>query len=721
MAKAKIESTVELNNIAPALRSDLKFSLQQHGGTTCYLIEDEKNTKFFRIGLPEYTFISLLDGTTTIREAIAFTASRLGKDALSEHDAAAICKWLINSQLAYTGASREHDRLLESAQQAGRARLMQALNPLMIKVPLARPDRMLGKLARLTGWWFGKWGLAVWLGLMMVTAYQLLVHWPRAVADQSVIFVNGNWLRLLVTWGVLKIIHEASHGVSCKRFGGHVRESGLLWIVFAPVPYVDVTSAWRFPSKWQRIVVSAAGMYTELAAAALATLVWLHSEPGVLHQQAYNIVLTASVMTLLFNANPLMRFDGYYILSDWCEIPNLYALGQQYTRHLGREWFLGVPARLPKWSIGRGLMIKTYGLLAFCWRILVCAGLLVAASTLLAGAGIVLAIVAAVTWLAIPAWRFIPFLLHGDEGGRPNLTRFALASTLAIALAVIFGLLPEPGGVRAPAVVNYHPLHVIRAPFSGFVSQIVVQPGSEVSRGDTLLILENVELANEIDDMQLELQQVKHRGRSYRKDQDLPAMQVELELANVLKTQIRDRTEQLQRAILVAPAAGRIVTRDIGSLMGKYVREGDELLAIGDESAKQLEVAIPQADIEKFTAEAGKTVEVRLRAPTCPTFQCTLTGLQPRASQQLLHAALAAAHGGPLPVKAKSEEGGDDQFELTEPYFAAKVPLADEQARALFAGQLATVRLHAARGSLAACFYRGASDWLERHLRRRGA
>ncbi len=397
MAKSKIESTVELSNIAPALRSDLKFSLQHHGGSTCYLIEDEKNTKFFRVGIPEYTFISLLDGTTTIREAIAYTAARLGKDALSEHDAAAICKWLIDTQLAYTGASLEHERLLETAQQAGRARMMQALNPLLIKLPLARPDRLLSQLSRLLGWWFGRAGLAAWWGLMAVTLYQLITHWPRVVADDSIIFVHGNWLRLLLTWCVLKIIHEVSHGIACKRFGGHVRESGLLWIVFAPVPYVDVTSAWRFPCKWQRIFVSAAGMYTELAAAAVATLVWLHTEPGVCHQQAYNILLTASLVTLVFNANPLMRFDGYYILSDLLEIPNLYALGQQYTRHLGRHWFLGLSSRLPQWSARRGLTIKVYGVLAFFWRILVCAGLLVAASTVLAGAGIVLAIVAAIT------------------------------------------------------------------------------------------------------------------------------------------------------------------------------------------------------------------------------------------------------------------------------------------------------------------------------------
>ncbi len=219
--------------------------------------------------------------------------------------------------------------------------------------------------------------------------------------------------------------------------------------------------------------------------------------------------------------------------------------------------------------------------------------------------------------------------------------------------------------------------------------------------------------------MQLELLQTKHRGRSYRKDQDLAAMQVELELAQVLKKQILDRTEQLRRAILVAPAAGIVVTRDIASLAGQYVREGEELLAIGDENAKHLEVAIAQADIENFNAQQGEPMRVRLHSPTCAPFSCPLTGVQPRASRKLLHASLAATNGGPLPVHATSDDASDEQVELTEPYFAAKVPLAEDQARSLRSGQLATVRLHMARGTLAGFFYRGVSDWLDRRLRRR--
>jgi putative peptide zinc metalloprotease protein len=291
------------------------------------------------------------------------------------------------------------------------------------------------------------------------------------------------------------------------------------------------------------------------------------------------------------------------------------------------------------------------------------------------------------------------------------------AAVLAIAAtAAAVGWLPEPGGVRAPAVVNYHPLHVIRAPFGGFVTSILVQSGSDVAAGEALLVLENRELSNEIEDMQLELQQAQHRGRSYRKDQDLPAMQVEQELVRVLRTQINDRAEQLQRATLVAPAAGIIVTRDLRSWQGKYVQEGEELLAIGDENAKQMELAIAQADIDKFLAEEGQTVTVRLRAATCPAFSCLLTGVQPRATCELPHPALAAANGGPLPVRANTAQDQEKEFELTEPYFAAELPLAEDQARRLRSGQLATVRLHKSRGTLAGFAYRRVSDWFDRRL-----
>ncbi|HEY6564849.1 MAG TPA: hypothetical protein VIY86_10160, partial [Pirellulaceae bacterium] len=402
-------STVDLVNVALTLREDLRFTLQQYGDQPCYVIEDNQNSRFFRVGLPEYTFISLLDGTTTVREALAHTSSILGAHAFTEADAASICKWLVESQLAYSTASQAHDRLWEQTEKASSRKRWQRVNPLVIRLPLLHPDRWIRHVTDWLGGWFSGLGVLLWLTLGAVAIQQLFAHWSRLPTESMHLLAADNLVWLFATWSLLKIAHELSHGVACKRFGGEVREAGFMLILFAPVPYVDVTSAWRFTSKWQRIVVSIAGMYTELFLASLATLVWIHTDSLRTAQHAYNVMITASLMTVLFNANPLMRFDGYYILSDFLEIPNLSGLGQQFLWYLVRRFGMGIkvrPAQLAGW---KRAFVYVYAVAALLWRILVSASILLAASVLWEGIGIGLAVGAGIAWTASPLRRLCQY------------------------------------------------------------------------------------------------------------------------------------------------------------------------------------------------------------------------------------------------------------------------------------------------------------------------
>ena len=710
------QSTVEISNVAPALRSDLKFSLQQHGGETCYLIEDEKNTKFYRVGIPEYTFISLLDGTTTVREAIAYTASKLGKEAFSERDAASICKWLIDSQLAFTDASSDYQRLLQGAETIAKSKRVQRFNPLLLRLPLVRPDGIVTSATKLFGWWFSKPAFFIWLAVVVYAIYEVATKWSAVDPAALRILAPGNLARLLVSWTLLKIVHEFSHGIACKKYGGHVREAGLLFIVLAPIPYVDVTSSWRMASKWKRIVVSAAGMYTELFFGAIAAIICVNAEPGVVQQMAYNFLITASVVTLIFNANPLMRFDGYYILSDYWEIPNLYALGQQFTRYLGRKYALGVPARLPNWGWRRGLAIRGYGICAFFWRLFICASLILAASTILEGAGIVLAIGAGILWIGIPLVKFVGYLFQGNTIEKPSLRRFAIASVVVGCALGGLLMLPEPGGVRAPAVVQYEPLHIIRAPHSGFVTQVFLRAGSAVAAGQPIVQLDNPELQTEVAQMRIQGKQSEHRSRIYSKDEEVAALQVEREMRDVLKRQIKERDQQLSMSTVTSPAAGTIISREMQTLLGRYVQEGEELCAVGANDQKELQVSVAQLDLPKFSEQSGNDVEVKLHTPGSSPLSCVLGAVDPRADQRLPHDALAAANGGPLVVQPIEAADESLKWQLIEPRFNAQVPLDSEMSAGLRAGQLTTVRLQVARGTMASFFYRGMTGWIDRRL-----
>ena len=169
-------------------------------------------------------------------------------------------------------------------------------------------------------------------------------NFARGCRKCSALFDPRNLFWLLLAIGAVKVLHELGHALACKHFGGEVHELGFMLLVFAPCLYCDVSDAWRLPSKWQRIAVSAAGMVVELVLAALATIVWWYAQPGVVQLVALNIMIVCTVSTLLVNGNPLLRYDGYYILSDLVETPNLWQRSREVLRRFASEWLLGEPA-----------------------------------------------------------------------------------------------------------------------------------------------------------------------------------------------------------------------------------------------------------------------------------------------------------------------------------------------------------------------------------------
>ena len=276
------------------------------------------------------------------------------------------------------------------------------------------------------------------------------------MATSREVFAPSNWIWLLAGWIFLKVAHELAHGTVCTKYGGHVRESGILFVVMAPLAYVDVTSTWQFRSRWQRIYTAAAGMHIELLIASIATLIWSPTDESQLNHVCVNLVLMSSVTTLLFNANPLMKFDGYYILSDLTGIPNLSVAGQKFLRALAQRVFLGVPLqRLPN-SPGRAAIIRIYAVLAFLWRITITVSLTVAASLLFHGAGIVLAGLAIVMWPLVPTFQLLKYLIFGRPGEQPNRIRFVLTfGSMVAVITSILMLVPWPGALRSPAIVAY--------------------------------------------------------------------------------------------------------------------------------------------------------------------------------------------------------------------------------------------------------------------------
>ncbi len=443
------------------LRRDLQFSCTEQQARPVYLIEDHRRCKFFYVGVVEFHFIQRLDGTRTCRQAFDETVRQFPEGGFDSDSMQAICNWLIQTGLLSADGPGLVQRLVQVHTLQKKHQRMSWLNPLMIRIPLFRPDGLLTRLAPKFGWLFSPWMAAIWTLVAAVAFREVTARWQQICSKSDGLLSPDTWLWTLVGWFFLKVVHETAHGIACKKYGGHIGAAGIQFILFTPLAFIDVTSSWRFRSRWQRIVVGAAGMYAELFLAFLAALVWVWNPDSTWGDLCFRVFVLSGVTTVLFNANPLMRYDGYYILSDLLDIPNLYQRAQQ---KLG-SWILRLisskPLPNPQNTRTESIVLSVYGVAALFWRITLTLSILLVASSLFYGAGIVLAIIGLVMWYGPKLVHLAHWLKRVDRSKlrqRPALLIGAITATIFFVFGVF---LAAPAVKSAPCLVQYKDESVI--------------------------------------------------------------------------------------------------------------------------------------------------------------------------------------------------------------------------------------------------------------------
>jgi len=709
----------------PKLRTDLVFTPQEFGGRPGYLIEDPLRTKFFRLGAPEYTLVSVFDGRTTISEAVQLTAAPLGPRAFTEPEALAIGRWLVESQLAATPESAGADRLAAAARKGEFGRHAAALNPLAIRFRLINPDRLLDALLPWCGGLLSWPALIVWSVVLLLALATATLNLHQ-LADRSAVLLDpGNWLRLAVAWSALKLIHESFHALACKKFGGNVVRAGVMLLFFAPVAYTDVTSSWRFRSKWHRIVTAAAGIYAELFVAALAILFWARTPDGFVHRMVCDIALMASIGTVVFNINPLLRFDGYYILSDLVGVPNLYSAGRQAVVDLLKRVGLGQQTARTDGSTAMRRLILVYGMAALAWLGTLYVGLALLVISVLSYLGAALVGVFMIFGIAVPVLRLMRETIHTGSFDR-NCRRRLARNAIVAAVAGLFGawLLARPGRVEAPAVVEYAPLSTLRAATAGFVREVCIRSGESVRKDQIIAVLENPELVAELAELQLSSAQSAIRARAYFADQELAKYQIETAAHAALEKRVGELSGQVASLTIRSPTRGHVLARQLHSLIGQYLKPGAEIAMVGDEDAKELVVAVAQDDLESFHAQLGSAVTVRILGIGGEQLTWDLTSIDPLAGLSVPHAALSSRARGPLPVKMKLSNTNQDNAdsaehdELLRPCFKASVRIPAGDSVRLRAGQKATIGFASPVESSGGRMARQIGEWIRNQLAR---
>ena len=658
------------------------------------MVENEAHGKFFQIGLPQYTFLSLLDGSRTVSSALMKTATLLGINAIDEEEAAQLAKWAIESGLIESEKARTKSRK-EKSEDIAVQKSMSILNPITLRIPFFCPDNLAETANRYLGWIISPGGLMVWLVVIVAGLIKGLEHQEAFINHRVTTFSPYDIVWFAVAWLLLKLVHETAHCLVCKRYGGQIHSCGMLLLLLIPMPYVDVTSSWRFDNKWHRVWTAAAGMMIEIFIAAIAVYVWVETPPGPLKYHAGNLIIAATLHTLLFNANPLMKFDGYYMLSDTLEIPNLATRGKQYVKSAFSYLYFGKKSKpIPEMGY-RGIAIKIYGFLATLWFFSISLGLSLAAASLFEGFGLVLAVVGTLLWFGIPTIRFIKYVITGSKTEQPNRTWFSIAAgaTLAVIGVFLFAC-PSPSVVSAPIVIDFENLSIIRAQTPGFVRSIHVVHGQHVNQGELMISMENRELSAELESLQVDLEISKLRSRTLLTEGDIASWKLEGLSIESMEERVQELSNRIDKLNLYAPRDGAVIASNLDSQVDVYLQPGDEVLSVGKPDEIQAIALASQRDAQWIKSLQERKVDLLVWGQTNAAMAAgTIVRINPRARDDFPHDAFAASNGGPLAVVARNqvessnEEAGEESLILTEPRVEIEIALQEENCKELKVGQ----------------------------------
>ena len=647
-----------LRALKPRLRGHVQIHRHAYRGQVWYVIEDTLGGKHHRFNFDAYRVISLMDGRRDMNTLWDALVADLSDETPTQDDLIRLLGQLHTADLVQVDITPDTAELFERRGQQQRRKWLGRLgNPIALRFPLFDPDRLLKAMtrgwARLLGWP----GALLWLGVVLPALLIVPAHWAELSGNTTErILANNNLLLLALLFPLVKAVHEFGHGLACRMRGGEVHEMGIMLLVFYPVPYVDVSNSSAFVSKWQRVLVGAAGMLAELFVAAIAFYLWLMLEPGMLRAMAYDVAVLASVTTLFFNANPLLRYDGYYILADLIECPNLGVRAARYWQYLAERHVFGVRnLEQIEATPGERRWFIVYGPLSYAYRLFVSISIAVLMAQKFFFFGVLIAVwavTASVFWPIVKGLRALwTAPRFADRGPR---VRAVLVGTVA-ALGLGLFVLPLPYHTNGEGVLWLPERAILRAGTGGFVRELMVPFGAELQPGQAVVQCVDAGLAARIDAQAAKADEIRIQFDAAWGVSQARAQQLEQDLAREAAALVRLR-EEADRLTLRSTAAGTLLIDKPGDLPGRYLRKGEVVGYVRTGDAPLVRMVMPQSDVDAVRL-ATRRVEVKLPQSLDETWTAQLVRSVPAAARQLPSAVLGSKGGGSIAVDPRDEKG----------------------------------------------------------------
>lgn len=628
-------------------------------GQRWYLLRDPLNNEFYRISPAAYSFVGRLRGNRTVDEVWRDCLALHPDDAPGQEEVIQVLSQLHRANLLQSQLAPDSRQLFERQRKAKSRKVRgQMVNFLFLNIPLFDPNRFLDLIRPLMRLFLNPLGFLVWLGVVGVGVWTATGHLD-ALADQSAgVLAPKNLFYLYLCTVFIKLIHELGHGVMCKHFGGEVHTAGVMLMLFTPLPYVDATSSWSFRERWKRVAVDGAGMGAEFFVASVALFTWVSTSDPLVSRLAYNVMFIASVSTVLFNANPLLRFDGYYLFSDLFDLPNLYQRATRQLKHLAERYLLGVRASFsPADSDPEAFWLTVYGIAAFIYRILLLVFITYHVAQGFLGVGVAIACFCVILYFVAPLVSFVKYLLTSSSLARVRPRALTVTGMLLISLITVVGFVPLPRSFRAAGMLKAETEEVVYGNASGFVEEVLVPTTRLVEKGTPLIRLVNPELDQDIESAQSRLEQMATQIEEARQSGFSTIVGPLLQQAEAGRLFLNELAKQREDLLIRSPIAGIWTVPRSRELRGTWSPRGTEVGRVIDPTRFIFLSAVPQKESGNlFNGQLVKS-EVRLQGQADHVLEVVEQSVVPGGQEELPTAALGWLAGGEIQLKKGDQTG----------------------------------------------------------------
>ena len=689
------------------LRPDLVVRPQFYEGMTHYVVKDPIGLKYYRFKAEEYFLLQQLDGKSTLLEVKKAFERKYRPQTITVDDLVRFCSQLHEAGVAQIDTPEQTEVFVKRRRKKIWKKVRgAAANILYIKIPIIDPERLLTWMYPYFKWIYTR-TFVVLSCLLMLSALTMVVSNFTEVKERLPDFQSFfNWRTIVYFWcslAIVKIIHEFGHGLTAKHFGGEVHEMGALLLCLTPALYCDVTDSWLLPNKWHRIWISAAGIYVECVLASLATFAWFYSNPGLFNSLMMATMFLCSMNTIMFNANPLMRYDGYYVLADYLEIPNLRVKANQFFSYAFQEKVLGLEVPVQSYMPRtRRWLFLVYAVTSFLYRWFVTLSILFFLNRLMKpykvySIGIFFAMWGMIPLVIMPVYQIVKFVRTPGRLRKVKKVRATAFAVSTVALITAILMIPTPLRIKGTLVIAPEAPSRIYANTAGRLVTLAVRDGDMVKKGDLIAQLSNLDKQRERASMQEELELNRVKAAYFSRSKDLEGRRLARQhstLADELEPVVARINDQISHLYLVADRDGQVIGVPKRETTGSWVRPDKAFCEIANPKKLQAQVIIDQGDVDLL--QTGSKAWVKIYGLSERTYRTEIAEIASRNRDEI-PAELSNVGGGEIAAEQDKKTG---KIKSVSAVFELLLPL-DNEDLSLHVGQRGFAKIDGGTSTLA--------------------